>query len=114
MRDLYTQVDAAARSEAAVLIAGETGVGKELVARAIHAQDRRSKGPFVPVNAGALPETMLESELFGHTRGAYTGVVEPLGSDRRRTVGSFTPGSFSSFCVNTSGSNRCSPYPWLT
>ena len=73
MQDVWTQVEAAARSDAPVLIVGETGVGKELVARAIHAQSGRAAGPFVPVNAGALPETMLESELFGHARGAFTG-----------------------------------------
>jgi len=75
MQDVYAQVEAAARTDAPVLIAGETGVGKELVARAIHSQSARARGPFVPVNAGALPETMLESELFGHARGAYTGAV---------------------------------------
>ena len=73
MQDVYEQVEVAAMSSAPVLIVGETGVGKELVARAIHAQSVRSKGPFVPVNAGALPETVLESELFGHARGAFTG-----------------------------------------
>jgi two-component system, NtrC family, C4-dicarboxylate transport response regulator DctD len=75
MQDLYAQVEAASRSDAPVLVTGETGAGKELVARAIHAQSPRASGPFVPVNAGALPETMLESELFGHARGAYTGAV---------------------------------------
>jgi two-component system C4-dicarboxylate transport response regulator DctD len=75
MQDVYAQVEAAARSDAPVLVTGETGVGKELVARAIHAQSARARGPFVPVNAGALPETMLESELFGHARGAFTGAV---------------------------------------
>jgi two-component system C4-dicarboxylate transport response regulator DctD len=73
MQDLYAQVEVAARSDVPVLIAGETGVGKELVARAIHGQSARASGPFVPVNAGGLPETMLESELFGHARGAFTG-----------------------------------------
>jgi len=76
IQEVYAQVEAAARSDVPVLLLGETGVGKELVARAIHAQSRRSNGPFVPVNAGALPETMLESELFGHTKGSFTGAVE--------------------------------------
>jgi len=76
IQEVYAQVEAAARSDVPVLLLGETGVGKELVARAIHAQSRRSNGPFVPVNAGALPETMLESELFGHAKGSFTGAVE--------------------------------------
>ena len=76
IQEVYAQVEAAARSDVPVLLLGETGAGKELVARAIHAQSRRSNGPFVPVNAGALPETMLESELFGHAKGSFTGAVE--------------------------------------
>jgi two-component system C4-dicarboxylate transport response regulator DctD len=75
MQDLYDQIDIVAKSEATVLICGETGVGKELVARAIHQASGRSDGPFIPLNAGALPETMLESELFGHAKGAFTGAV---------------------------------------
>ncbi len=73
MLDLYEQIETVAPSDAPVLISGETGAGKELVARAIHAESRRVGGPFVPINAGALPETTLESELFGHARGAFTG-----------------------------------------
>lgn len=73
MQDLYEQIDAAALTDVPVLILGETGAGKELTARAIHAQSARSRGPFVPVNAGALPESLLESELFGHAKGAFTG-----------------------------------------
>jgi len=73
MQLVYEQIEFVARSHAPVLICGETGVGKELVARAIHNKSSRAQGPFVPVNAGALPETMLESELFGHAKGAFTG-----------------------------------------
>jgi two-component system C4-dicarboxylate transport response regulator DctD len=73
MRRLYQQIEMTARFDVPVLIVGETGSGKELTARAIHSLSRRSAGPFVPVNAGGLPDTMLESELFGHAKGAFTG-----------------------------------------
>ncbi|UCB47060.1 MAG: sigma-54-dependent Fis family transcriptional regulator, partial [Spirochaetota bacterium] len=75
MLDLYEQIEVVARSNAPVLITGETGTGKELVAQAIHDLSLFSSGSFVPVNAGALPETMLESELFGHAKGAFTGAI---------------------------------------
>jgi DNA-binding NtrC family response regulator len=72
MQQLYDQLQRIADAEASVLITGESGTGKELVAQAIHEQSRRSRGPFVAVNCAALPDTLLESELFGHARGAFT------------------------------------------
>jgi transcriptional regulator with PAS, ATPase and Fis domain len=69
------EIDTVAASELAVLILGETGVGKELVARAIHAGSRRREAPLIQVNCAALPDSLVESELFGHVRGAFTGAV---------------------------------------
>jgi transcriptional regulator with PAS, ATPase and Fis domain len=65
-----------AQSDSAILITGETGTGKDVLAEAIHQASDRAKGPFVKVNCGALPETLMESELFGHRKGAFTGAVE--------------------------------------
>lgn len=70
---LITEVNRVAKSDFAVVLIGETGSGKEVVARAIHQASPRSKKPFMPVDCGAIPETLLESELFGHERGAFTG-----------------------------------------
>ena len=75
MLEVYRQIKDVAANDYPVHISGETGTGKELVAMAIHNESRRAKAPFVPINCGALPEGILESELFGHVKGAFSGAV---------------------------------------
>ena len=75
MRDARSLAERVAPTDANVLLLGESGTGKEIFAQAIHAASHRSEAPFVPVNCGALPETLLESELFGHEKGAFTGAI---------------------------------------
>ncbi|MFP0195515.1 MULTISPECIES: sigma-54-dependent transcriptional regulator [Pseudomonas] len=76
MRNLRKQIDKLARSQAPVYISGESGSGKELVARLIHEQGPRASQPFVPVNCGAIPSELMESEFFGHRKGSFSGAVE--------------------------------------
>src|SRR6266481_5266999 len=75
MRALRKQIDVVAPTDGRVLISGESGTGKELVARALHAQSRRAGAPFVEVNSAAIPQELIESELFGHVKGAFTGAT---------------------------------------
>ncbi len=76
MRDIFRAVERIARAEATVLVSGESGTGKELVARAIHDLSPRKAGPFIAVNCGAIPSELIESELFGHEKGASTGAID--------------------------------------
>ncbi len=76
MLDVFEVIDLAAASNATVLVTGETGTGKELAARTIHERSGRKNGPMVKVNCSALPESLLESELFGHAKGAFTGAIK--------------------------------------
>ncbi len=76
MQEIMSQLELAAPTDATLLVAGESGTGKELVARTVHELSPRRKGPFVAVNCAAIPQSLLESEIFGHEKGAFTGAVE--------------------------------------
>jgi transcriptional regulator with PAS, ATPase and Fis domain len=75
MRDLFELIEAVAASDANILISGENGTGKELIANAVHYRSTRAKGPFIKINCAALPKDLIESELFGYKKGAFTGAT---------------------------------------
>jgi len=79
LKDVFKKIDKIAPTDIGVLVTGETGTGKELVAREIHRKSQRKSGPFVAINCGAIPETLLESELFGYVKGAFTGAAATRG-----------------------------------
>lgn len=76
MQDIFNLIETVSKSPSNVLITGESGTGKELVARAIHYESQRADGPFIPIDCASLPEDILESELFGHEKGSFTGAFE--------------------------------------
>lgn len=78
MQDIYSQVSKVSKNDTSVLITGESGTGKEIIAKQIHDLSSYSSGPFITVNCGAIPESLMESELFGYTKGAFTG-ADPKG-----------------------------------
>jgi transcriptional regulator with GAF, ATPase, and Fis domain len=87
MKQVFKKIDKVSRADVSVLITGETGTGKELIANEIHRRSPRSAGPFVVINCGAIPENLLESELFGHVRGAFTGAVATRGGKFQSATG---------------------------
>ena len=87
MREVFAVLELAAASDVTVLLEGETGTGKELAARALHDEGRRRAKPFVAIDCGALPETLVESELFGHVKGAFTGAIGDRPGAFRRAAG---------------------------
>ncbi len=87
LAELLRQIGKAAATDSTVLITGETGTGKELVAQAIHAASKRAGGPFVAINCAAVPESLLESEMFGYEKGAFTGAAERRAGEFERAAG---------------------------
>jgi DNA-binding NtrC family response regulator len=100
MRELFELIEAVAESDANILIQGENGVGKELIANAIHVRSGRNKGPFIKINCAALPKELIESELFGYKKGAFTGAT----TDK---VGLLELAAGGSLCSTRSARCRC-------
>jgi len=102
MQRVFSLIQAASRNESSVLVLGESGTGKEVVARAIHYSGLRSSGPFVPVNCSAIPHGLIESELFGHKRGSFTGAsATTLGLVRSADGGTLFLDEFADMAIDT-------------
>lgn len=102
MQEVFSRIQAASRNESSVLVLGESGTGKEVVARAIHYNGQRSSGPFVPVNCSAIPSGLIESELFGHKRGSFTGAsATTLGLVRSADGGTLFLDEFADMPIET-------------
>jgi len=82
MRSIRAKINKVARNQAPIYISGESGSGKELVAKLIHQQGPRGEGPFIAINCGAIPHELMESEFFGHKKGSFTGAV----ADQKRLI----------------------------
>src|SRR3982751_4845507 len=106
MKDVFAKIQRAAPVDCTVLILGENGTGKELVAQALHHNSLRKKGPFVAVNVAAVPSTLVESELFGHVRGAFTGATD-------RRIGRFEQGDGGTLFIDEIGDFDLSLQPKL-
>ena len=89
MRHIYKLIEQVAATKTNVLITGESGTGKEVIAKAIHQESKRSEQPFMVINCGGIPETLMESELFGHKKGAFTGATHDKKGLRLRIKGLF-------------------------
>ena len=104
MRAVYELIRRVAATDSTVLVQGESGTGKELVARAVHNSSSRADGPFVAVNCAAITETLLESELFGHEKGAFTGAVaQKKGKVELANGGTLFLDEIGEFAVATAG-----------
>ena len=103
MQEVFRKVQKVATTDISVLITGETGTGKELIARELHRRSPRAKQPFITINCGAIPENLLECELFGHVQGAFTGAVATRRASSRRPTAARSSSTRSARCRSASG-----------